>query len=345
MPKTDELSELAYIDPKDFFENEPKVFTPWVSTDGLGLLSDSLKMQLDLVGTEQSVGALKADIVCEDPDYGTVVIENQLTLSDNKHIGQLIAYAAGTRSSTVVWIAPRIRPEHRVSIGWLNELGSPKVRFFGVEIELWRIAGSATAPRFVVVAHPDDWETPKPEPGPTVETRASFLIGYWMALRDHLDRLKIPVALFAPLPQAFNDAPIGKAACTLRSSISVQKKQTKVALVITGDVAKAYGHLLHFQKDEIEREFGDEVALDWKLPPDLKSTVISTVRTGWNLEDQAEWTSQFEWFANQLGDFEKVFGPRVRALNASDYTPEKSDEEPDEPEGGSQEAPPNDEDE
>ena len=326
MAKTDRLGELEYIDPKGYFRDEAKVFTPWVASGGLGRLSKALKTELELVKTEQSVGNLKADIVCTDPDDETVLIENQLTPSDNKHLGQLIAYAAGTGATTVVWVAPRFKPEHRVAVGLLNRVDGPKVRFFCVEIRLWQIEDSALAPQFVVVAHPDDWESGRIAP-PVDPDKGKFYEDYWTSLKDHLEGTGCTVTLQNPSPKSLIFAPLGKAGCTLKSSISVLKNQTKVDLIVTGQDAEAFGQLLHLQKGDIEKDLGDAAELDWKIPPDWSITTISTASVGWNLEDRNQWRVQFDWFAKHLNDFERVFGARVRAIDPADYTPEESDDD------------------
>lgn len=328
MVNTDELGDLEYVHPKDYFKDEAKVFTPWLSSDGLDRLSKALKSELELVDIEQSVGTLKADIVCKDPDDETVVIENQLTVSDNKHLGQLIAYAAGMEATTAVWCAPEFKPEHRVAIGLLNRLGDPKVRFFCVEIKLWRIDQSVIAPQFVVVAHPDNWER-RPIPQPIPPRKGRFYEDYWTSLKDHMEGTGCTITLNNPPPKSLIFAPLGKAGCTLKSSISVLKNQTKVDLIVNGQEAEAFGQLLYSQKGEIERDLGDAVDLDWKIPPEWSITTISTATVGWNLEDRTQWHDQHEWFAQHLAEFERVFGARVRTMDPADYSPEGSDEEVD----------------
>ena len=328
MPKTDKLGVLEPVPLKERWNDEAKDFTPWVSTDGLELLSRALKVQLDLVGIEQPVGDFKVDIVCKDPDDETVVIENQLTLSDHKHAGQAITYGGVLNAATVVWVASRFRPEHRAAIGRLNSKRDPNVRYFGVEIKLWRIGPSDPAPQFVVVVHPTDWEsgpTPEPEPGPN----DTYYVDYWTSLREHLERTGSTVSLNNPNPKPLIFAPFGKAGFALKSSISVTKNQTKVDLVINGVAAEPFGQLLHSQKAEIEEDLGDAVTLDWKIPPDWSTTTISTTRPDWNLEDRNRWPDQFEWFAKHLSEFQRVFGARVRAIDPADYTPDESDDDQD----------------
>lgn len=344
MTFTDELGDLVYVDPNEYFKDEAKFFTPWVSAGGLGKLSKALKTELDLVETEQLVGALKADIVCTDPGDETVVIENQLTPSDNRHLGQLVAYAAGTGATTAVWIASRFKPDHRKAIGLLNRVDNPRVRFFCVEIRLWQIGNSPTAPQFVVIAHPDDWEQ-RPNLPPVDPERGNFYKDYWASLKEHLKRSGSTVSLNDPKPKALIFAPFGKAGFALKSSISVTKNQTKVDLLINGVAAEPFGQLLHSQKAEIEEDLGDVVKLDWKIPPDWSIATISTADTGWNLRDDSQWEDQFRWFEARLNEFNRVFRDRVDAIEPTDYTPYESDEDPDDLVGDSQEAPTDDEDE
>jgi hypothetical protein len=87
-----------------------------------------------------------------------VIVENQLETSDHMHLGQILTYAAGTNPSTIVWIAPTFRPEHRAAIDWLNTRTDENTRFFAVEIGVVRIGDSAPAPMFKLVAQPNDWE-------------------------------------------------------------------------------------------------------------------------------------------------------------------------------------------
>jgi hypothetical protein len=86
-----------------------------------------------------------------------VLIENQLGRTDHTHLGQLLTYAAGLEAVTIVWIAQPITDEHRAALTWLNEITDERFRFFGLEIEAWRIGDSPPAPKFNVVVKPNDW--------------------------------------------------------------------------------------------------------------------------------------------------------------------------------------------
>ena len=115
------LGKLTKVDLHEHWEGEAKNFTPWLALDeNLESLSDALGMQLELVGTEVSVGNFRADIVCKggyseldtesDTESDTLVlIENQIKPTNHTHLGQLLVYASGLQAATIIWIASEFR--------------------------------------------------------------------------------------------------------------------------------------------------------------------------------------------------------------------------------------------
>ena len=75
-----------------------------------------------------------------------MLVENQLERTDHIHLGQLLTYASGLQAVTIVWIAARFTEEHRATLDWLNKITDESFRFFGLEVELWRIGDSPDAP-------------------------------------------------------------------------------------------------------------------------------------------------------------------------------------------------------
>jgi hypothetical protein len=153
------LGSLTSVDLRSYWKREDSHFTPWLAQqENLSLLSEALSMNLRLIDTELRVGSYRADIVCEDVStLTTVVIENQLTVTDHSHLGQVIAYAAGLEAHSMIWVAERFTPEHESAVQWLNTATTDEYSFFGVQIELWQIGNSEPAPRFDVVAKPNEW--------------------------------------------------------------------------------------------------------------------------------------------------------------------------------------------
>ena len=153
------LGRLEPVAVREVWPNEESDFTPWLAEpENLGVLADALGMSLEFVAREEKVGPYSADILCRDPnDQTKVVVENQLGQTDHDHLGKLLTYAAHFNARVLVWVARTFTDQHRAALDWLNEVSETSTRFFGLEIELWRIGDSVPAPKFNVVARPNDW--------------------------------------------------------------------------------------------------------------------------------------------------------------------------------------------
>ena len=153
------LGRLERVELREVWTTEDQDFTPWLAQEtNLAVLSETLNMELVAEGIEQGVGPFRADILCRDTmDDSWVLIENQLKRTDHTHLGQLLTYAAGLQTVTIIWVAATFTDEHRAALDWLNEITDERFRFFGLEIELWQIGDSPAAPKFNVVSKPNEW--------------------------------------------------------------------------------------------------------------------------------------------------------------------------------------------
>ena len=76
-------------------------------------------------------------------------------------------------------------------------------------------------------------------------------------------------------------------------------------------------------KVDIKEEIGAE--LEWEERPGRKQSYISLSQEEIDLEDRGDWDRQHKWLCEQLEIFHRVFSPRVKGLDASDYVPEEED--------------------
>ena len=312
------LSRLEPVDLETVWDNEPAQFTPWLTKpDNLRFLGDALEFELELEGQEMPVGPFRADIVCRDARTGArVLIENQLNRSDHVHLGQTFTYAAGLEAAAVVWLARRFTDEHRAALDWLNRIADGEVRFFGLEIELWRIDDSPAAPRFNVVARPNPGAA---SPGVRATSmrrnvkRGLRLREYWAGVLRKLDSAGGPVA--------GNRRPSGTRQMIFRAgrygfnivaSTTPVKRHVRVQLSIWGEHAEERFGLLERQKEEIERELG--YPLEWEARPRERDCKISCGLLDADPEDEADWPRQHEWLAQHVNDMHRVFSRRVKAL-------------------------------
>ena len=155
------LGRLERVQLRDIWETEDRDFTPWLAREEhLQILGDTIGLELELEAQEKDVGPFRADILCKNTlDDSWVLIENQIERTDHKHLGQLMTYAAGLDAVTIIWVASKFTEEHRSALDWLNKITDTDFRFFGLEVELWRINDSIPAPKFNVISQPNDWSS------------------------------------------------------------------------------------------------------------------------------------------------------------------------------------------
>ena len=67
----------------------------------------------------------------------------------------------------------------------------------------------------------------------------------------------------------------------------------------------------------IESELGEP--LDWLELPERKASRIILFRRTADPEDESDWPAQHAWLAQALERLDRVFRPRVKALNAADW--------------------------
>lgn len=323
-----QLGRLERIDLRDIWVSEATDFTPWLARpENIAVLGEALNIELELEAQEKSVGPFRADILCKD--IGTdnwVLIENQLERTDHSHLGQLLTYASGLEAVTIIWIAARFTEEHRATLDWLNRITDERFRFFGLEVELWRIGNSPAAPKFNIVSKPNDWSHSVAQAARAIdetelsETRITQR-QYWAAFNTVLSSEGGPVlGNRKPQPQSWMNYPIGRSGFMLGAVMIRQKNKIRAELYITGDRAKAFFGLLKLQKDAIEKDIG--YPFEWEELPSGRDSRISYYLNDLDPEDEADWPRQHEWLAKRLNEMHKVFVGRVRELDADTWNPD-----------------------
>lgn len=316
------LGRLTRVELRDIWMSEATDFTPWLAREeNLAILGETLGIDLEFEAQERAVGPFRADILCKDIGSNAwVLIENQLERTDHGHLGQLLTYASGLEAVTIVWIAARFTEEHRSTLDWLNKITDDTFKFFGLEVELWRIGQSPAAPKFNLVSKPNDWSRSVAQAARAIDDSElsdvrTLQRDYWGALHQVLDKVKGPIAgNRKPQPQSWMAYSIGRTEFNLGAVMIRPKRLVRTELYIAGDNAKRFFYLLREQKDSIEAELG--YPLDWEELPTRRDSRVSVSLENLDPEDQADWPRQHEWLAKHLNDFHRVFLNRVRSLDA-----------------------------
>lgn len=322
------LGRLERIELRNIWLSEAVDFTPWLARpENIALLGETLGIDLEVEAQEKSVGPFRADILCKDTGTDKwVLIENQLERTDHGHLGQLLTYASGLEAVTIVWIAAKFTEEHRSTLDWLNRITNESFRFFGLEVELWKIADSPAAPKFNIVAKPNNWSQSVARAARAIdETELSdtrlLQREYWGELNAVLEAKKGPVkGNKKPQAQSWMSYPIGRAGIYLSGAISIPKKIVRAELYMGGPLAKGYFYQLKDQKDAIEKELG--YPLIWEELPLGQDSRISYNLSSVDFSNKSHWAGQHEFLAKHLNDFHRVFFPRVASLERPDGDPE-----------------------
>jgi len=299
-------------------DGEASDFTPWLAREeNIALLGEALGLDLEVKEQEASVGQFRADILCKETESGgQVLIENQIEPTDHKHLGQLLTYAAGVGATFVVWIAQSFTEEHRAALSWLNDnldgvVGAP--RFYGVEIEVWKIGDSEPAPKFNIVAKPNPWsegvKQTVQKAGQTAAEQVRWK--YWAALLDFLRESGSPLQCKGPSSESWLHTQSPVRGFHFGFEISVRDKfidvyvsaETTDRIDIFRCIQKAFG-------EKFEKEIGAKV--DWQDKQEASRYLIYVAQDA-DPCDSKTWSSQHKWLKEIAEKLVNIF-PKYIAL-------------------------------
>ena len=317
------LGRLQRVDLRDIWTSEDRDFTPWLAREeNLTVLGDAIGLDLELEAEEKSVGPFRADILCKDTlDDSWVLIENQLERTDHTHLGQLMTYASGLQTVTIVWVAAKFTEEHRAALDWLNEITNSTFKFFGLEVELWKIGDSLAAPKFNIISKPNEWSRSASRAARQIESEAlsdTQLLQkeFWTAFNEYVLEKKYNLTQPKVVPKHWQSYAVGRSQFWIDAYCSVRDEWIGVSLNMGGENAKPHFHLLAQDKAAIEEGIDD--TLEWhELPDKIQSRIYLTKKCDVKLKE--DWPDYFAWLADRLTRYTQTFRGRVKALDAEDW--------------------------
>jgi hypothetical protein len=310
----DKLGKLVKVNVRDIWEHEARDFSSWlVKDENLALLSEEIGLDIEPIGTEESSGRFRVDILAKEANSGDyVIIENQLEPTNHDHLGKVITYAAGYDAKYLIWIVKDVLDEHLKAVEWLNEHLDNSISCFLIKIEVWQIGDSKPAPRFEVVSIKNNWvanlksTVASGELSPHQLNQQEFwrLLGEDFKLRDPNMRVQ------TPLPQHWLNFSLGSSLCHPYLTVNTKENFVSCDLWTTDKTFLAF---LQSRETELKSELGYEFSW-WEAN---KSGGIRTKYQVSDVFDPNEYKNSFNWLFEAVKKYQQVFPKYVREYKAS----------------------------
>lgn len=296
---------------REIWSHEATSFTPWLA-DHIDVLGEELGTHLTVVATEVPIGEFRLDIQAEDEQGRTVIIENQLEPSDHGHLGQLVVYASGLNAASVIWVATRLRADHRSALEWLNNNTRPGIGFFGIEIEAVQIGDSPPAPVLNVVVQPNDWiKAVKQESAATTalaEARMSFFERVFALMAERYPAIRAP-RLQPTNWVSFASGPFGSYALTF----SRTGYRIEIYLDMGDDeLTSALFDRLHASRLELEQALGRE--LSWERLDGRRASRVAIYHDEFDLNDTNDVEQTAIWTVDHVAKLHRQLDRLLRTL-------------------------------
>ena len=311
----DEVGRLTRVPLREVWPHEALDFTTWLQ-ENLDVLNEHLDVQLVSAEREKSTGNFNVDLLAEDQDGQTVVIENQLGRTDHDHLGKVLTYLAAFDADRVIWIAADPRPEHVKAVAWLND--STPVNFHLFRVEAVRIGDSPPAPLLTPIVGPSTEgkrvAAQKKEHGARHQARLS----YWTRVLElAADRTE----LFSTVNPGRNPyISTGAGVTGVSYQYWVTKNDARVVLWIDrgkdqGHVNASFFHQLEAHRAEVDAECG--TPLSWEANDDARSSKLVLEiegAPGWD-SDPADWDTGMIALIDGMDRLEAALSPHVKNLD------------------------------
>lgn len=351
--KWDKFTKPEKVDFKQGWQDE-REFDEWlVSESGLSWLEEVTNIEIDseTIKQQENVGGFSSDIFAYDAESKVVIIENQLGKSDHDHLGKILTYAGGLTTDApgchLIWIAEKIRDEHRAALDWLNARTDSENNFFGLQISLQKV-GDMLIPDLDIVCRPNDWSrTEKKKASGELSPTQELFVEFWKTFIAFLEKERKDSPLlrdktFINRCNSGKKTPYNsyvKKPFHFSMDMPTKKKIMFASLYITGydgyDGHKIMSYIKENYAPYLEKELGQFGKIDYlHLGIKHNTARIRLEPKDCDISQKHMWPSYFEWFAERVEAIDRTLGPIVDEiipkLDEFLYDNEEADEEEEE---------------
>lgn len=257
-----EFGKIVEVPLREVWAGEATHFTPWLAAN-LQLISEKLGLELELESVESAAGDFSADIIAKDVSTNRrVIIENQYGGTDHRHLGQILTYSSVLNASVVIWIAEKVRSEHKSAIDFLNLNLKESLQIFAIEANIIRIDDSKPAFGLKIICMPAEATTASTSTSAEItETREKYR-SYFQSLLDELRNVHKYTNARAAQPQNWYTFTSDNSKVYKYSTSFAQGSRIRVETYIDcGDKLRneAIFDALYAQKEAVNAAYGAEL--------------------------------------------------------------------------------------
>jgi len=320
------IQRIEHMKIRDVWPHEAHDFTTWLE-ENIDVLNDDLAFGIDpdSIRREASAGAFSVDLVAENENGQSVIIENQLGRSDHDHLGKVLTYTAAFEADVAIWIVGDPRPEHVKAVAWLND--SSQLTAYLFKIQAIRIVDSPVAPLLTLIVGPSESAKEIASSKQEKSHRETTIGRFFDALLEHANTRTTLHSGRSGTIRAFLNGGSGQPGIDLVYGVT----QHGTAVYLWIDRGKdwaawndlVYQHLLA-RKDNIEADFGEP--LTWYAQESNRSRklVCSLDMGGW-VDDKA-WQEVIKATVEKMIRFDATVRDRLKeAVKAADAVKGQAD--------------------
>ncbi len=309
-----QIGKLIEVDVRELWKHEQYDFSNWLAEEeNIEELGNIIGLTLADVEKEVYVGSYRCDLVAKDETTDTtIIIENQLEISNHDHLGKIITYASGLSADVIVWIVKEARSEHRSAIEWLNNNTNKNISFFLIELHAYKIGNSILAPKFEVIEMPNDFiKNSKPQQGnATLNKSQSERLEFWALLNEQLAKRGKPFNIRKPSTDHWYSVALGISGAGL--SIILVNKENYVGIEIYISNNKELFDSLLEHKEVIEQETG--LSFDWNRLDTKKASRIIHRIDGLDFDDHTNYQQLIDETIDKVIKAKPIFSKHLKEL-------------------------------